>query len=368
VRDNESPSRTKQAKHRFRSFVTSRVGVLLYESRPPGVWMASVDRCSCNTAMVNCRSKEMAYSVALRGLRDCGNAANTACANATTCEKVIRSTKTRMACAYHCFTRALFASFFSPVLPTPCGRQAAGGFYWRAWNTHDVPTPSTPLTIQLGAGATTSGLLDLPPNAASCLVLAHGAGAGMQHPFMAAIAKGLLERGVATLRFQFPYMEQGSKRPDSPKVAHAAVRAAVDEAARRVPGVPLFAGGKSFGGRMTTQAQAVGPLAGVRGIVLVGFPLHPAGKPSTARAAHLGEIKVPMLFLQGTRDALADLALIEQITASLGNHATLHIVQDADHSFHVPGRSGRDDRQVREELLETMARWMQALARPRQHG
>src|SRR5688572_27368778 len=163
------------------------------------------------------------------------------------------------------------------------------------------------LTIQLAEGATVSGLLDAPADARACYVLAHGAGAGMHHTFMAGIASGLAQRRIATLRFQFPYMEQGSKRPDSPKVAHAAVRAAVQEAAKRLPNLPLFAGGKSFGGRMTSQAQAAEPLAGVRGLVFVGFPLHPAGKPSVERAEHLGQVQVPMLFLQGTRDTLADL-------------------------------------------------------------
>src|SRR6476620_10433186 len=158
------------------------------------------------------------------------------------------------------------------------------------------------LAIPLAAGGTTSGLLDVPADPRACYVFAHGAGAGMHHTFMAAIAGGLAERGVATLRFQFPYMEQGSKRPDLPKVAHGAVRAAVQEAAARLPGVPLFAGGKSFGGRMTSQAQAAQPLPQVRGIVFVGFPLHPAGKPSIERAGHLADVEVPMLFLQGTRD------------------------------------------------------------------
>lgn len=216
----------------------------------------------------------------------------------------------------------------------------------------------TPLKFALAQGAAVSGLLDAPTGAQAGYVLAHGAGAGMNHPFMAAIAGGLAERAIATLRFQFPYMEQGSKRPDSPKVAQAAVRAAVQEAARRMPGIPLFAGGKSYGGRMTTQAQAAGPLAGIRGIVLVGFPLHPAGKPSTERANHLSEVDIPMLFLQGTRDTLADLALMRQVTGKLGSRATLHVLESADHSFHVPVRSGRDDEQVRDELLDTMAEWM----------
>ena len=221
-----------------------------------------------------------------------------------------------------------------------------------------MATRPTPLTIPLGAGATTSGLLDAPASAAACYVFAHGAGAGMNHAFMAAMASGLAERGIATLRFQFPYMEQGSRRPDPANVAQAAVRAAVQEAARKLPNVPLFAGGKSYGGRMTTQAQAAEPLANVRGIVLVGFPLHPAGKPAIARASHLADVRVPMLFLQGTRDALADLDLIREITGKLGGRATLHVVAGGDHSFHVLVRSGRNDEQVREELLDSMAGWM----------
>jgi len=213
-------------------------------------------------------------------------------------------------------------------------------------------------TITLPSGGTISGLLQAPANARACYVFAHGAGAGMNHAFMEAIARGLEERGIASLRFNFPFMEQGSKRPDSPTVAHAAIRAAVAEAARHMPGMPLFAGGKSYGGRMSTQAQATEPLPGVKGIVLVGFPLHPAGKPSIERAAHLADVKLPMLFLQGTRDALADLELITQTTASLGKKTSLHIVDGADHAFHVLVRSGRTDAQVREELCDTMAAWM----------
>jgi uncharacterized protein len=216
----------------------------------------------------------------------------------------------------------------------------------------------TPLTIALAEGATISGLLDAPATPEACYVLAHGAGAGMHHSFMATMASGLMERRIATLRFQFPYMERGSKRPDPPNVAHAAVRAAVREAARRLPDVPLFAGGKSYGGRMTSQAQAAEPLPDVRGVVFVGFPLHPAGKPSIERADHLAEVRVPMLFLQGTRDTLADLDLIRAVTSTLGELATLHVVAGADHSFHVLASSGRNDGQVRTELLDTMAGWM----------
>jgi predicted alpha/beta-hydrolase family hydrolase len=183
----------------------------------------------------------------------------------------------------------------------------------------------------------------------------------MAHPFMAATAEGLGERGIATLRYQFPYMEQGSKRPDTPKVAHAAVRAAVAEAAQRNPDLPLFGGGKSFGARMTSQAQAASPLPGVRGLVFLGFPLHAPGKPSDERAKHLFDVKIPMLFVQGTRDELADLALIEALVAQLGHRATLKLLDAADHSFHVPTRTGRKDADVRTEMLDAAADWIAAL-------
>src|SRR5438552_7354159 len=180
-----------------------------------------------------------------------------------------------------------------------------------------------------------SGLLQRPPDAHACYVMAHGAGAGMAHPFMASFAMHLAEHGVATFRYQFPYMQRGSKRPDPPKIAHATVRAAVAAASRLLPGVALFAGGKSFGGRMTSQAQAAKPLPGVRGLVFVGFPLHPPGQPSEDRAQHLAQVALPMLFLQGTRDELADLALIRAVTERLGARASLKILEHADHSFHV---------------------------------
>ena len=180
----------------------------------------------------------------------------------------------------------------------------------------------------------------------------------MAHPFMAAVATGLAERRVATLRYQFPYMEKGSRRPDPPMLAQATVRAAVAEAARLLPGVPLFAGGKSFGGRMTSQAQAAAPLPDVRGLIFIGFPLHPAGKPSDERGRHLFDIRIPMLFLQGTRDALATLAEVEPLCQALGSRAALRLFQDADHSFHVPARTGRTDVQLRSELLDAAAGWI----------
>ena len=189
------------------------------------------------------------------------------------------------------------------------------------------------------------------------LVLAHGAGAGMRHAFLELLAVELATRGVASLRYQFPSMERASNRPDPPALCHATVRAAVLEANRLAPGLPLFAGGKSFGGRMTSQAQAVEALPGVRGLVFVGFPLHPAGKPGTTRAEHLVEVAIPMLFLQGTRDELASLQLLEPVVAALGGRATLQIVDDADHAFHVRARSGRKDPQVIAELAQAIAEW-----------
>ena len=180
----------------------------------------------------------------------------------------------------------------------------------------------------------------------------------MTHPFMTAVATGLAARRIATLRFQFPYMEAGSKRPDRPIIAHATIRAAVETAAGLLPGLALFAGGKSFGGRMTSQAQAEAAMPGVRGLVFWGFPLHLAGKPSVARAAHLADVMVPMLFLQGTRDALADIGLLAAVIEGLGAQATLMTVEGADHSFHVPMRSGRNDAEVLAGLLDEAAGWI----------
>jgi predicted alpha/beta-hydrolase family hydrolase len=215
------------------------------------------------------------------------------------------------------------------------------------------------LTLTIDDTRRVSALLQLPPAATACFVLAHGAGAGMDHPSMAAIATELAARRIATLRFQFPYMEKRSRRPDPPPVCHAAVRAAVAEAARRAPKLALFAGGRSFGGRMTSQAQAIEPLSGVEGLAFIGFPLHPAGKPSTERAEHLRDVSIPMLFLQGTRDELANLKLLRPLIKRLGTRATLKLLKDADHSFHVPARTGRKDPDVRAEMLDLLAAWIE---------
>ncbi len=219
-----------------------------------------------------------------------------------------------------------------------------------------------PVTIAVDDENRVSGLLHWPPDTRACYVMAHGAGAGMAHPFMASFANHLAEHGVATFRYQFPYMERGSKRPDSPKLAHATVRAAVAAILRLKPGVALFAGGKSFGGRMTSQAQAASPLPGVQGLVFVGFPLHPPGQPSDERAAHLAKVQVPMLFLQGTRDEFADLQLLTAVVERLGSRATLKLFEDADHSFHVPARTGHKDSQVMLELASATAAWIAATA------
>ncbi len=224
-----------------------------------------------------------------------------------------------------------------------------------------MAAPTKSVTIKVSETHRVSGLLLMPPQAHAAYVFAHGAGAGMAHPFMAAVASELAERGIASLRYQFPYMEQGGKRPDPPKLAQAAVRAAVAEAARLMPSLPLIAGGKSFGGRMTSQAQGVSPLPDVRGLAFFGFPLHPSGKPSDERAEHLFDVKVPMLFLAGTRDALADLKLLKGVVKRLGARATLTLFEDADHSFHVPARSGRKDADVRREMLDAFAAWTRSI-------
>ena len=218
-----------------------------------------------------------------------------------------------------------------------------------------------PITISIDGGERVSGLLQAPAGARACYVLAHGAGAGMAHPFMASVAEGLAERRIATLRYQFPYMERGSKRPDAPKLAQASVRAAVAEASRLAPDLPLIAGGKSFGGRMTSQAQAAAPLPGVRGIAFLGFPLHPPGRLSDERGKHLFDVQIPLLFMQGTRDELADLQLLQPLVEQLGARATLHLFADADHSFHVPARTGRKDAEVMAEMLDVLAEWIDAV-------
>jgi uncharacterized protein len=214
------------------------------------------------------------------------------------------------------------------------------------------------VTLAVNADTRVSGLLQAPKNARACYVLAHGAGAGMTHAFMAAVAAELGERGIATLRYQFPYMEKGSRRPDPPRLAHATVRAAVTEAARLLPELPLIAGGKSFGGRMTSQAQAAAELPGVRGLAFLGFPLHPSGRPAQERGQHLFDVGIPMLFLQGARDQLALLDQVEPLCRALGARATLAVFPDADHSFHVPARTGRKDAEVRSEVLDRLAAWI----------
>ncbi len=215
-----------------------------------------------------------------------------------------------------------------------------------------------PVTINLDSVRRVSGLLLVPARARACYVLAHGAGAGMAHPFMASAAQGLAERGVATLRYQFAHMERGSKHTDAPELAHAAVRAAVAEASRLAPGLPLIAGGKSFGGRMTSQAQAASPLPEVQGIAFLGFPLHPPRRPSDERGRHLSDVQIPLLFMQGSRDEFADLTLLQPLVERLGVRATLKLFPDADHSFHVPASSGRKDADVKAEMLDALAGWI----------
>lgn len=221
-----------------------------------------------------------------------------------------------------------------------------------------MTTVAAPLTFDVDGQGTVSALAQTPAQARAAYVFAHGAGAGMTHAFMGALAGALAARGIATLRWQFPFMERGSKRPDPPAVAHAAVRAAVAAARRQWPGLPLVAGGKSFGGRMTSQAQASAPLDDVAGLVFVGFPLHAAGKPGIERAAHLAAVDVPMLFLQGTRDELADNALLDSALAPLARRATLRRFEDADHAFHVRARSGWNDAQVLEALADAAVAWL----------
>jgi predicted alpha/beta-hydrolase family hydrolase len=213
------------------------------------------------------------------------------------------------------------------------------------------------LGIPVG-GERVSGLLLRPDDAKALYLFAHGAGVGMMHPSMEANARGLADRGIATLRYQFPYMEKGSRRPDPPRVAHATVRAAAAAAAKFAGDLPLFAGGRSYGGRMTSQAQALEPLAGVRGLVFLGFPLHPAGAPSIDRADHLNQVQVPMLFVSGDRDALAEVDLLKSVVAGLGDRATLHLIASADHSLKVAAKSGRTAAEAEAEALDSIAEWM----------
>jgi uncharacterized protein len=226
-----------------------------------------------------------------------------------------------------------------------------------------MPYPALPRTIAVDGGHV-SGLLLLPAQPRAILALAHGAGAGMRHPFMEDVSRRLADQGIATLRYQFPYMEKGLGRPDAPALATATVRAACELLRAELPALPLLAGGKSFGGRMTSTAQAEGPVPGVGGLVFLGFPLHPPKRPGTARAEHLSRVGVPMLFLQGTRDDLADLGLIREVTGRLGPVATLHVVEGANHSFAVLKRSGRSADQVLEELAETAAAWLTGWLEP----
>jgi predicted alpha/beta-hydrolase family hydrolase len=221
---------------------------------------------------------------------------------------------------------------------------------------------SSDLRLTFSAGTrSVSGLLRSPPQSRACLVLAHGAGAGMLHASMETLAAGLSDRHFATLRYQFPYMEDGGRRPDPPRVAHATVRAAIAEAARLMPHVPLIAGGRSFGGRMTSQAQALSPLPGVRGLVFFAFPLHPPKQISGERGLHLADVQIPMLFLQGSRDAMADPHELAALIERLGAGASLKTLADADHSFHVPARSGRTDRQITDEALDALVDWCERL-------
>jgi hypothetical protein len=224
--------------------------------------------------------------------------------------------------------------------------------------------PANRISIAVNKAVRVSGLLQSPPEARACYVLAHGAGAGMDHPFLVAVAAELAQRGIASLRYQFPYTERRAERPDPPELAQATVRAAVAAALELLPELSLIAGGKSFGGRMTSQAQAKAPLPGVRGLAFLGFPLHPAGHPSQDRAEHLFAVQIPMLFLQGTRDKLASLDHIEPLCKQLGSRATLRLFEDADHSFHVPARSGRKDAQVLGNVLDAFAVWLDSVAVP----
>lgn len=225
------------------------------------------------------------------------------------------------------------------------------------------PSPPCPpqdarLSIEVPEHGTVSARCLTPTGARAGYVLAHGAGAGMEHPLPAAVAAALAAAGIATLRFQFPYLERGARRVDPAPVCHATVRAAVACAAQQWPSLPLFAGGRSFGGRMSSQAQALAPLPGVRGLIFLGFPLHPAGRPGAERAAHLPQVQLPMLFIQGERDTLASAAWLVPAVQRLGARATLEWVPGADHGFHVPGRRGRSDAELRAVWLAALVCWM----------
>jgi predicted alpha/beta-hydrolase family hydrolase len=222
---------------------------------------------------------------------------------------------------------------------------------------------SKPVHIEVDADTRVSGLLTAPPSSKACFIAAHGAGAGMQHAFLANLANDLATRGIATLRYQFPYMEKGGRRPDPPARCHATVRAAVAAARALLPSLPLFAGGKSFGGRMTSQTQSAEPLPEVRGLAFLGFPLHPPKQPSDSRAAHLLKVQIPMLFLQGARDAYAEPELLNPLIALLGERATLVLLPNADHSFHVPARSGHTDAEINDDMINALAGWIGAVAR-----
>ena len=228
-----------------------------------------------------------------------------------------------------------------------------------------IDTEARTLPSLVDAGGALPALLTAPDGPDALVVLAHGAGAGMRHRFLEALSGALAARGMATLRWEFPYMAAGRRRPDRASVAVPAVRqavaAGVELAEERWPGIPVLAGGKSFGGRMTTTAASQAPLPGVAGLVLVGFPLHPRGRPGTERATHLTSVDLPMLFLQGTRDALADPGLLGPVLDALGPRARLHLEDDADHGFHVRKRSGRDDAGVVESLAEAVAGWARSI-------
>jgi len=221
----------------------------------------------------------------------------------------------------------------------------------------EMSAPAKRLQFTVENGAEVSALLMCPTDARWLLVLAHGAGAGMAHPFLEKLAHELATAGIATFRYQFPYMEHRRRVPDSPALLTSTVSRAVETAAQAAPGLPLLAGGKSMGGRMSSQAVAQQALPGIRGLVFFGFPLHPPGRPGTQRADHLSNVTVPMLFLQGTRDEFADLTLLRPICAKQDSRATLHIIDEANHSFHVPKKSGRSDSDILRDLAQTVAAW-----------